>query len=365
MTRELPDRPSDGGANRVKWAALVVILLSAAAIGLAVSGALGGSDSGDSGDDGPGVAAAQGTASPPADGGGGAGAAPKAAGSIQVGEIPDGVAVGDGAVWAVTNGDGMLSRIDPATNTVTDTAETGVKPDSAVAGAGVVFVTSQTEGGKLLRFDVSSGVRLAASTDVGPKPEAMSLSEGILWVVISNANAIRQVDPRTGQPIGAMVPVGSEPIGIDVRDGRVWTANSGDGTVTMRRADGTLETVPVGRNPRDVVEAFGFVWVVLTDDDVVVRLDPATGDRVGPPITVGDAPHKIAAGEGALWVTNSKDGTVSQINPLTSEAVATIKVQSQPLGIATGDGAVWVGNHGSGTVTRIDPGASLAREANG
>jgi serine/threonine-protein kinase len=288
---------------------------------------------------------------------------PRVTNSIAVGGIPDGMSVGAGAVWVVTAQDGGLHRIDPAKRDVTDTLPAGLLPDSVMADEETVYVTAQGGAGKLWRFETEPELRLANTIDIGSTPEAMAIGERYIWVVISGDDAIRRIDRDTGAPVGVSIPVGDAPIGIDVDTERVWVANSGDDTVTLRRSGPEVITIPVGRNPRDVVEAFGYAWVVLTDDNAVVRLDLATGDRVGPPIPVGDGPHKIAAGEGALWVTNSKEDSVSQIDPATAKAVATVPVGDRPLGIAAGEGGVWVGNANSGTVSRIEPGVELSPDS--
>ena len=62
---------------------------------------------------------------------------------IDVGEEPEGVAVGAGAVWVANAGDGTVSRIDPATRKVVKTIEVGNSPFGIVVAAGLVWVTVQ------------------------------------------------------------------------------------------------------------------------------------------------------------------------------------------------------------------------------
>ncbi len=54
--------------------------------------------------------------------------------TIDVGEAPSAIAVGEHAVWVANSGDGTVSRIDPATNTVVETIDVGGSP----AGIAVV-----------------------------------------------------------------------------------------------------------------------------------------------------------------------------------------------------------------------------------
>ena len=54
---------------------------------------------------------------------------------IDVGDEPEGVAVGAGAVWVANAGDGTVSRIDPATRRVVKTIEVGNSPFGIVVAA--------------------------------------------------------------------------------------------------------------------------------------------------------------------------------------------------------------------------------------
>ncbi len=60
-------------------------------------------------------------------------------GSIRVGPLPFGIAVGAGAVWA-TSANGTVSRIDPASRTVIRKIPVGGTPSGIAVGAGLVWV---------------------------------------------------------------------------------------------------------------------------------------------------------------------------------------------------------------------------------
>jgi YVTN family beta-propeller protein len=63
--------------------------------------------------------------------------------SIPVGNEPIGIDYGDGAVWVANSGDGTVSRIDPAKNTVVATIKVGGRPVGIAAGPGLVWFTVQ------------------------------------------------------------------------------------------------------------------------------------------------------------------------------------------------------------------------------
>ena len=63
--------------------------------------------------------------------------------TIDVGDRPTGIAYGAGAVWVANRGDGSISRIDPATNDVTDVIPVGGAPSGVAVWDDEVWVTVQ------------------------------------------------------------------------------------------------------------------------------------------------------------------------------------------------------------------------------
>src|SRR5579859_4177240 len=61
-------------------------------------------------------------------------------GSVTVGAQPDGIAVGDGAVW-VSSADGTVSRIDPVHLRVVEQIQVGGTPAGIAVGDGALWVT--------------------------------------------------------------------------------------------------------------------------------------------------------------------------------------------------------------------------------
>jgi DNA-binding beta-propeller fold protein YncE len=108
-----------------------------------------------------------------------------------VGESPNNVEIGEGAVWVSNQnfGDGTLSRIDPETLEVTETVPVG----GEIAG--------------------------------------LAVGEGYVWVTLSEQGLLARVNPDTNQVDGVPIVVGGKPLGVDVADGFVWIADQAGGQV--------------------------------------------------------------------------------------------------------------------------------------
>src|SRR6185369_13432841 len=103
---------------------------------------------------------------------------------------PEGLAYGDGSVWAVDTTEGTLSRINPATHAVIQKIPVGNVPVAIASGP--------------------SGV----------------------WVANQGDDTVDQINPATGKVTRRGVTAGGRPDGIAVGPDAVWVANSQDGTVT-------------------------------------------------------------------------------------------------------------------------------------
>lgn len=96
----------------------------------------------------------------------------------QVGEV----AVGEGSAWATDTHNGVLWRVDPATDLPTRTIPVGTAPDGVAVGGGSVWV-ADIAGGTITRVDPASN-SVAATINVGNAPRDIAFGDGLLWVSI-------------------------------------------------------------------------------------------------------------------------------------------------------------------------------------
>ena len=71
----------------------------------------------------------------------------------------------------------------------------------------------------------------------------------------------------------------------------------------------------VGLGPSDVATGLGYVWVVNSKDDTLVRIDPAQehAGRQGNPR--GHRLTDVTVGYGAIWVAAAQDNEIVRVKP--------------------------------------------------
>jgi YVTN family beta-propeller protein len=271
---------------------------------------------------------------------------------------PEGLAYGDGSVWAVDSTDGTVSRIDPATHAVIQSVPVGSAPSAVTVTGQDVWVTNSGDA-TVSRINAEAK-KVVGTIPVGNVPVAIASGPSGVWVANQGDGTVTRIDPATGQPDGP-VPVGARPDGIAVGSDAVWVANGQDGTVTrIDPATGQPDgPVPVGSGPKGIAVTPAAVWVANSLDLTVSKIDPATG-RVTDTIGVGDGPGAIVAAKDAVWVSNEFDATLDRIDPQTDQVVRAVSVGSSPRGIVMSGSGIWVAarafaaaSHRGGTLTAV------------
>ena len=137
---------------------------------------------------------------------------------VDVGNGPDAIAVGAGAVWVANGDDGTVSRIDPS-GVVTTTIPVGHGPAAVAAADDGVWVADSLDG-TLVRIDPATGA-VSYTARVGVEPAAIALTPGAVWVALARAGSVARVDPRSGKVVN-VIHTGGRPVGLAAgRDG-VW-----------------------------------------------------------------------------------------------------------------------------------------------
>jgi YVTN family beta-propeller protein len=272
---------------------------------------------------------------------------------------PDGLAYGNGSVWAVDSTADTVSQINPVTHAVVQRIPVGSDPTAVtVTRGGNVWVANSGDG-TVSWINAAAG-KVVQRIPVGNVPVAIASGPSGVWVANRGDGTVDQINPVTGTVTRRNIQVGAGPDGIAVGPRTVWVANGQDGTVTpIDPATGQPSgPVFVGAGPVGIAITPTAVWVANSLDLSVWKIDPATG-RVTDTFRVGDGPHAIVAGRDGLWVSDEFDATLAHIDPGTGQ-VRKIFVGSSPQGLALTSAGVWVAvrpfaaaSHRGGTLTEV------------
>jgi len=264
---------------------------------------------------------------------------------LSVGSRPGPIAYGAGSLWVGNLEGRTLTRIEPRGRRILNTIGLPATPSGIDVGFDAVWV-AHGRSGQLSRVDpafdrVTTTVDLVGRAVYQPTGGVV-VGAGAVWVVFGKSTLVR-VQPAGARASGStLTDVGAAD--VLVAHGSVWVSNSGGASVQRFEPTtfevGPLSDLTVGRAPSGIAADREAVWVAISGEDVVARIDPSASSIVT--IPVGDGPEAVAVGAGAVWVANRLDGTVSRVDPQTNEVVATIEVGNAPSGLAFADGQVWL-----------------------
>jgi len=279
-------------------------------------------------------------------------------GAVAVGQSPEGLAYGAGALWVTNMSDQTVSRIDISSQRVIQRIVVGASPNAITVTGDNVWVVNGGEG-TVSRINAASET-VVDTVRVGNLPSAIASGPSGVWVANSGDDTVQHIDPESGE-VGTAIQVGGRPAGIAVGEHTIWVTNGQDGTVSRVDAEsGHLDVdIPVGAGPKGIAATPDAIWVANSLDLTVSRIDPITGALVQV-VPVGDGPHSIAATRDTVWVSDEYDGTVTRIDSRTNRATRRIAVGSSPRGLVLAGSRLWVASgsfasltHKGGTLTVV------------
>ena len=138
--------------------------------------------------------------------------------SIDVGQVPIGVALGEEALWVVTTGERAL-RIEPHTNMATTQVPIGY-PVALTAEKRAVWVSDSR--GQVWRINPDTGT-VTQTTPVGRRLVGLCGTDGAVFAADNADGTVVQIDARDGRVVG-VVAVGHAPTDVASRDGIVWVS---------------------------------------------------------------------------------------------------------------------------------------------
>ena len=235
-----------------------------------------------------------------------------------------GMVVVDGSLWVASCKDLAVYRIGLESNLVIAMIPTGLADAkgelSLAAGASSVWVLSSAEG-VLTRIDTATN-EVVAEIQVLPASYAAAFDFDAVWITNSgspnqpSSGSVQRIDPATNQVV-ATIPTGPGPRFLAAGEGAVWTLNWGDGSVSRidPRTNRLVVTIPLGMDGGggDIATGGGRVWVRGTGV-LLAAIDPQTNQVsrfYGPP--AGSGAVRVAGD--LVWVTAHDTNTVWALRP--------------------------------------------------
>ena len=264
---------------------------------------------------------------------------------LLVGNGPTSIAVGEGTVWATSEQEPSVLRIDPGSKNVQRIA-VGGDPSGIAVGADAVWVTNSLDG-TVMRIDPGTN-RVVQTIPVGVTPNAIVFARGALWVTSADDRSLNKIDPVSGHVV-KRIPTGAVGRGVAVGDGAVWvTDESSRSVMRIDPVSGkVVTTVPVGNGPTGIAFGAGSVWVANSLDGTVMRIDPDT-NTVTATAYVGEGLDSITADNAAVWVSSESSRSIVRIDPATGDVAERIPIGNRPKGLAVSGNQVWVAVQPSG-----------------
>lgn len=200
--------------------------------------------------------------------------------------------------------------------------------------------------------------RLEAEIEVRGSPDWPAAGFGSIWVLAPDLPAttgsgtpnLIRIDPATNEVV-ATIPLPDRLCqGFVVTDDAIW-ACSADAMVRIDpERNEIVESVPVKAGQAFYQPAFGgsMVWALASTSfvaDTVVKLEPATGRTTSYPQSgsVGGLSYAFDA----LWLTITGEGTLLRLDPASGETTVVTSGLAAPTGIVAGAESLWVSLHGA------------------
>jgi YVTN family beta-propeller protein len=291
-----------------------------------------------------------------------------------VGAKPFGLAFDGSSVWVANSGSDSVSKVNPATGAMTQTALTAGSIPFEVAFDGTNIWVTDNGSGKVSKIVAATGVKVADYNTSLVAPLATSGPVGVafdgtnIWIANSTTGPaltptgrVSKINPATGAIIAEFptsATANSGPVGVAFDGTNIWVTNNTAGTVS--RIDRTTNAVTEFPTSNSSAEPWGVafdgtsIWVANGVTNHVSKIDPVTGSILFEVNTAGVLPQEIAFDGSSIWVSNTASGNVAKIDP-SSLTVATIPTGASPQGIAYDGTNVWVANSGPSTLSRLLP----------
>lgn len=272
---------------------------------------------------------------------------------IATGNAPCGAAAGFGSVWVANDRSGTLVRIDPRSNRVVGRVRVGRGACSTATGAGAVWVVNYATDSL---FRVDPRTLRVRTVRVGDQPEDTIVAFGRVWATSWKDGTLTAVDPVTLSVV-RRIDVGQYPAGLAARRGSIWVG-FGREVTSIARVDpqtAAVTRVPVGSaRPAWFVSGTPDLWIQATDSDLL-HVDPAGGQVLGRHHVGRTLGHGAAAPDGTIWVPDKEQDLVFRIDPASGTVIESFPAGRGAFLALRAFGSMWVISYAGSDVWRFAP----------
>jgi hypothetical protein len=269
----------------------------------------------------------------------------------------------DGAdVWVPNYGSNTVSRVRGSDGTILQTWTGATSAGAVLVALGRVFVTEETNPGKLYMIDPTATCPCAVTTvtsSLGNTPISIAFDGNNIWTA-NYGGSVSIVTPGTWAVTPATTGF-SHPSGVLFDGTNVWVTDPGDNKLKKLNPDGSIaQAVTVGSTPLGPAFDGHNIWVpnngdgsltvVRASDGVVLKTFSAgNGDQNGL-----NGPQTAAFDGQRILVTNYFGGvSLFQATTLSPIAGFATTGMSNPYGACSDGVNFWVGDGGGNTIGRF------------
>src|SRR5262245_14414382 len=204
--------------------------------------------------------------------------------AIEVGKRPcSGLAAGFGSIWVPNCMDNTLSRVDVQSNRVIATLPYGPANSEGGLATSTDSVWMLTDGsGILSRIDPTTNSRTAEIKVPSGSFACVLGEDGAIWISSTGNSVLTRVDPKTNT-VTDSIPIGPQPRFLTAGGGSIWTLNQGDGTISRVdvKTKKLLTNIELGAPGTGGEIAFGegYVWATVFEIPLT-QIDPSTNKVV-------------------------------------------------------------------------------------
>ena len=276
--------------------------------------------------------------------------------TVTVGNGPLGVTFGSGTLWVANSTDDTISRVDPATLSVTATISgAGLNNLNAIHYAfGSAWAKSTSN---IVRIDPATNT-ITATIAMGSAPVDITSDSTHVWVANRGGSTTKRIDPTTNTVTATLTSSG--PLAVAVGFGSIWIGTS---VATIDRWDAstlaftTSIAMASGEEADTLRCVFGSAWATtsrLTSPRLsIIEVDSASNTIVSRTRTAGGSGFDMTDDGSGIWYTQTSPNTIRRVDPTTVLITDDLGVTASARGCTVdGDNKVWFAH---GTVCqRVD-----------